>query len=116
MDFDFRLFLESVFGAALLFVAWLGKRSAATAARQATEANDAVNHRHKGQPRLFDVVLKNHGHIEELVQWKRSYDDSPWKTGEGVNEWLAKYSDRLDRLTEQCDECGECPKKRKSER
>lgn len=43
------------------------KNNAAEAKRHASEANDAVNHRHPQQPRLFDMVLESYertGRIE----------------------------------------------------
>ena len=77
--------------------------------RQSRQVNDAVNNVHKsGGKRIYDLALENHQkvnevkkHSEELIKWKRSYDDSPWKSGEHVKEWLDDHK----HILEPCDEC-----------
>ena len=102
MDIDFRLILESIVAGILLILSWYGKSHAKKAAQQASSANDAVNHRHKTQPRLFDVVLKNNAAAQELLEWKRSYDDSPWNTGKGVKDWLEENRQEICNLKKHC--------------
>lgn len=79
---------------ALTFVT---RTHAKKAADQATSVNDAVNHRHPDTPRLFDLVVSNKLSTDELLEWKRSYNDSPWKDGEGVRKWLEE------------NKCKDCP-------
>ena len=49
---------QAIFAAAILIVTWLGKRHAKEAAKEASQVNDAVNHIHPEQPRLFDLMLE----------------------------------------------------------
>ena len=48
--------------------AWQAKRESKEAKRHASEVNDAVNHRHPGQPRLFDLAVQNHAKIEVIEE------------------------------------------------
>ena len=76
-------------------------------AKDSKAANDAVNHRHEDQPRLFDLALKNHDIAKELQSWKRSYSDSPWKDGEGVQKWLSEHEEKMKDLEGRNDEADE---------
>ena len=93
---------------------WLGHR-------QAKSVNDAVNHRHPGKPRLYDEIL-NAGElarenrldvkdlkadVKNLVDWRESYRESPWKDGEGVKSWLKEYEERTTHCNRE-----DCPRKR----
>ena len=48
-------------------IAGAAARHAKVAATQATEANDAVNHKHPGQDRLFDMVLTTRENLADLT-------------------------------------------------
>lgn len=41
---------------------------------------------------------RNSEKIDELVQWKRSFDDCEWRTGRGVKRWLDEYEPMLRKL------------------
>lgn len=73
-------------------------------ARDSKAANDAVNHRHAGQPRLFDLAIKNHDIAKELRDWKRGYESTPWKDGDGVKCWLDKHEAEMQKLKEKTNQ------------
>lgn len=52
-----------------IIVGWISygaKKHAKNAHKQAAEANDAVNHRHPNNPKLYDAVLQNSHDIGEI--------------------------------------------------
>ncbi len=66
--------------------------------RNAKQANNAVNGVGPDKPRIYDIATSNYIKIKkieerqrELIEWKDSYKDSPWSTGEGVRKWLEMY-------------------------
>lgn len=77
--------------------------------RSVKEINDAVNHRHEKKgpdaPKLYDLIWENHEKSNELIEWKRGYDDGPLGTGGQVDRFVEKTNRRLDRLEQQSDEC-----------
>jgi hypothetical protein len=90
--------------------------------RNAKSINDAVNHRHrrtdtvgKTPPKLYDLAIENHlklgsveNQVNELVEWRHSYDESPLNTGAGVKRFLEEF----DRVRQQCEvaaRCEDCP-------
>lgn len=95
---------ENVIIAALTIIpASIGAIAAVMSARHSKQANDSVNHRHvTGTPRLYDFALENHKKVDELVGWKRGFDDTPWNSGNGVEKWLkehdAKHRDFIERI------------------
>ena len=81
--------------------------------RTTRAVNDSVNNVHKtGGERIYDLVLNNAKatqkvedglksvgeKADELLEWKRSYADSPWHNGEGVQKWLAEHHQTLAEL------------------
>jgi len=53
----------------IIIPAWYAKQSrehAQMASIQATQANDAVNHRHPDSPRLFDMVVEHKADMDDL--------------------------------------------------
>jgi hypothetical protein len=74
--------------------------------RTATEVNDAVNNRHKKTDRngnvpmkLYDLVIENHGRIEDLSDWKEGFDGSKLGNAHEVN----KLCERLDLIEKKQD-------------
>ena len=66
--------------------------------RNAKQANNAVNGVGPDKPRIYDIATSNYIKIKkieerqrELIEWKNSYKDSPWSTGECVRKWLEMY-------------------------
>jgi hypothetical protein len=53
------------------YMAYLSSKNAKGARKEAAEANDAVNHRHADQPRLFDVV---HSMQSQISAMDRRFD------------------------------------------
>ena len=81
-----------------LTVVYNGYKQAQTA-RKTNDINDAVNNRHlrkdedgKMPPKLYDLAISNNLKIEEIVEWKNGYDESPFGNTEEIN----KFCDRLD--------------------
>jgi hypothetical protein len=70
-----------------------------TAAKQSTQANDAVNHRHvTGTPRLYDLALENRERAKELIDWKRGYDGGPLDSGVKVEEMMEEFRAMKDQM------------------
>ena len=85
---------------------------AAKAKREASQANDAVNHRHAvGTPRLYDLALRNDERTDELIEWKRGYDGGPLDDGQKVEQFVDEF-ERLKALQESCCTASECPIRR----
>ena len=97
---------ENIIISALTIVpASIGAIAAVMSARHSKQANDAVNHRHiTGTPRLYDLALENHQKVDELVGWKRGYDESPWNNGSGVEEWLKEHDDTHAAIIKRIEE------------
>lgn len=108
----------SVIGAATSIatavIAALATRHAKEAKNQATQANDAVNHRHEGQPRLFDNVLSmstqmgqlaaDMGEIKEWHGKWASLDGTPLSTGTGLVERFDSVDSKLEGVTSKLEE------------
>ncbi|NNE47549.1 MAG: hypothetical protein HKN37_12920 [Rhodothermales bacterium] len=56
----------SLTGIVTAVIGFLTHRQAKEGKEQATQANDAVNHRHAGQPRIFDMVINVKDEMSEL--------------------------------------------------
>ena len=71
-----------------------------TAAKQSTQANDAVNHRHvTGTPRLYDLALENRAHTSELLDWKRGYEDEGLlDDGKKVAAFMEEFRELKDQM------------------
>ncbi len=90
-------------------LAYLGKRHAREANANAKATNDAVNNRHPDHPKLYDLALSNKDSTDELIEWRRSYNESPWADGHGVKTWLEEHKDQHDQIIERLDkECLKC--------
>jgi hypothetical protein len=90
----------------LISTVWsfLSARRSKVAASQATQANDAVNHRHINQtPRLYDVVLKTDKQVDELVNWKRTYDGGPLDSGQKVIDFMDTFLELRSHVREHDD-------------
>jgi hypothetical protein len=61
------------------FLAYLSARNSRKAADHAAEINDAVNHRHADEPRLFDVVKEIRKH-QQLIEQRMDVTDLAWET------------------------------------
>ena len=72
---------------------FLGLRHGKEASAQATQANDAVNHRHQGEPRLFDMVVETHRKVEALDTWKDRWDGLPEELSD--DHGLVRHFDKL---------------------
>lgn len=108
----------SVIGAvtsiATAIIAALATRHAKEARNQATQANDAVNHRHEGQPRLFDNVLSmstqmgqlaaDMGEIKEWHGKWASLDGTPLSTGTGLIERFDSVDSKLEGVSSKLEE------------
>jgi hypothetical protein len=62
------------------------------AKKDISEVNDAVNHRHdkagEGALKLYDLVWENHKRSNELIEWKRGYDEGPLDDGTKVHDFV----------------------------
>ena len=68
--------------------------------RNSRQINDAVNNIQKtGGVRIYDLALKNAEGVDELLEWKRSFNNSPWSSGEGVQQWLKEHDMKLKALS-----------------
>jgi len=74
--------------------------------KHVSETNDAVNNRHKKVDKngnvplkLYDLVIENHGRIEDLSDWKDGFDGSRLGNAEEVN----KLCERLDLIEKKQD-------------
>jgi hypothetical protein len=74
--------------------------------KNSRQTNDAVNHIHgTGKERLYDLVLGNTSKLldvksdtDELVAWKKGYDETPWNNGDGVKDWLEKHQEEIQEI------------------
>lgn len=95
-------------------IGWMTKR-------HAKNADNAVNNVPKNSPRLVEMVAHVHEQMMEvkenmleLLHWKRSYKDSPWNDGAGVQQWLDEHTERQKEIRERVEhierncESGEC--------
>jgi hypothetical protein len=84
------------------------------------EINDAVNHRHdkKGPdaPKLYDLIWENHKKSDELIQWKRSYDDGPMEDGTKATVFFIETQNRLDKIESTIEKLSEIVRKWKDEK
>ena len=72
--------------------------------KNAKAANNAVNNvEDPSQPRIYDLAVQNSLNVgeikhdtEELIDWKDSFNDSPWASGEDAKQWLEDHRDVLD--------------------
>ncbi len=78
------------------------------AKRDLAEVNDAVNHRTEKHGdkalKLYDLVWENHEKTDELIGWKRGYDESPLATGKQVIAYVRDTDTRVERLEKQFDQ------------
>ena len=69
---------------------------------RAKEINDAVNHRHEKRgadaPKLYDLAWENHRKVDELVEWKRTYQGGPLDDGNKVVEFVDRTERRLSTI------------------
>jgi len=72
---------------------FLGLRHGKEASHQATQANDAVNHRHRGEPRLFDMMVETHQKVRKLDEWKDRWSGLPEDIAN--DHGLVRYLDKL---------------------
>jgi len=85
-----------------IFTKVYGKHSK-DGAKDAKEANAAVNHTKAGEPRLWDLVFENHQKAEAIEEWIRRWDGTPWKGGEDIKEWLIADEKRMQAVEEKVD-------------
>lgn len=87
---------------AAAYLSYLSAKHSRAAATQVADINDAVNHRHPDEPRLFDVVKEIRKH-QQFIEQRMDVTDLAWETriasltaemrlGDQVN------SDAIDRL------------------
>jgi len=101
-------------GIVIAYLSYAGKRFAATAALQSTEANDAVNHRHStGSPRLFDQVLAIGEHLGEVrsdikgvIAWKNGYEGGPLDQGHKVESFVDDVRMGFRQISVKLDDVG----------
>ena len=69
---------------------------------RAKEINDAVNHRHEKRgadaPKLYDLAWENHRKVDELIEWKRTYQGGPLDDGNKVVDFVESTERRLSKL------------------
>lgn len=76
--------------------------------KNSKQINSAVNNVGPKEPRIYDIVMSNQiklEHIEkrqtDIVNWKDSFKESPWSTGDGAKKWLAEYESNVQMLDKQ---------------
>ena len=78
---------------------------AVTSRRVLNEVNDAVNHRHEKRggaaPKMYDLLWETHEKSNELIEWKRTYDEGPLSTGTKVVEFVGDVQDRLGNIEDK---------------
>ncbi len=99
--------LDEILKTVTLLVATMAATWARGAKKESAQANDAVNHRHAtGTPRLYDLALRNDERTDELIAWKRGYEQAGHlDTGEKVEAFMAEFR----RLQSSCPDCPDCP-------
>lgn len=76
--------------------AYKAKGHAKEASKQSTEANDAVNHTHRTQPRIFDLVLANSHKTEYLVEEMRAQRERLEEATAKATRERAELRERLE--------------------
>ena len=79
--------------------------------KHAREINDSVNHKHEkagpGALKLYDLVWHNFQTAQELIEWKRGYDDGPLSTGSKVFEFVQETGERLEKIENHIQEASD---------
>lgn len=78
------------------YMAYLSSKSSKRAHKQAAEANDAVNHRHPNQPRLFDVVHEMRSQIDSMDRRFDRYMDSAAAKHIEVMDYIRDVDRKID--------------------
>lgn len=101
------LLLTGVVGLLTLIVGALGMM-AKKILKLCAETNDAVNMQHERKdadgnvpPKIFDLVWENHKKTDELIGWKRGYDEGPLDNGHKVREFVDDTNKRLDHHSDE---------------
>lgn len=94
---------ETIVAAGTAIAAIAGAILAGNARKHAKDTNDAVNHRHLDEPRLYDMVLESLAHVRELVQWKKGYEGGPLDTGRKVDNFVTETQKRLGEIENQLE-------------
>ena len=81
--------METILQIIFAFLSAVGAYFAFRAKKEASEANRAVNHTDKSQPRLFDLVLSNHEGVARIKERQKGVEKT------------------VDKLSEQQDEQGQ---------
>lgn len=102
------IILSLIAASGVIISAWfsyLAQKHAKTSAKNSAEATDAVNHRHPGQDRLFDMVASTRDRVIELTEWKEQWDAMPskYQDPQGLVTSFAVIEDRLGRLVDKVD-------------
>jgi len=83
-----------------------------------TEVNDAVNHKHEKRGpdamKMYDLVWETHEKVDEVIQWKRSYDGGPLDMGHKVVNFVDRMEEsckKIEELEIVCKglKCQQCP-------
>lgn len=94
--------------AGIVVSAWFGymaQKHAKEGAKQASEVNEAVNHRKPGQDRLFDMVAEMREDVKDLTEWKEKWDNIPskLKNPQEIVTSFAILEDRIATVGERVD-------------
>lgn len=101
------LALISVTG--VIITAWfsyMAQKHAKEGLKQASEANDAVNHRQVGQDRLFDMVASTRDQVNQITLWKDKWDHIPdkLKDPQELAMHFAILEDRIKAVGQRVDD------------
>ena len=72
-------------------------------AEQATQANEAVNHRKPGQDRLFDMVVDMHSQVREIKAFQQQWADLPASLDD-AEKVVAQFKVIDDRIISTADQ------------
>ncbi len=96
-----------------MYTAWHTRK----VTKMSASIEDSVNHRHakpEGTPRLYDAIIELHQHshrmdekTDELLEWKRTYDDGPLDTGSKAFKFVEsvhELKEQVNKLEKHCKE------------
>jgi len=83
--------METIFQIVFAFLSAVGAYFAFRAKKEAGEANRAVNHTDKNQPRLYDIALSNYEGVARIKERQKGME----KTVEKLSNVQDKHSKQL---------------------
>ncbi len=102
--------METIFQIVFAFLSAVGAYFAFRAKKEAGEANKAVNHTDKNQPRLYEIALSNYEGLARIKERQKGMERTVAKLsevqdkhGQQLNDHqvqLAKHGETLERISQ----------------